>query len=117
MHASGSIFTLTPERLLASAQGWGFIASYALVGLLLAVAVFAGSVVTLQLMMDRKTDPVTAVVTSVQAVIHNKAVMARWAGLIFVLTAAGIATGYLALVILFPLLGHASWHAYRDLVE
>ena len=117
MHASGSVFTLTPERLLASAEGWGFIASYALVGLLIAAAVFAGSVVTLQLMMDRKTDPVTAVVTSIQTVIQNKKVMAHWAGLIFALTTVGIATAYLGLIVLFPLLGHASWHAYRDMVE
>ncbi len=117
MHASGSVFTPTPEHLLGSLQGWGFVASYTFVGLLLALAVFAGSVVTLQLMMDRRADPITAVVTSVQVVLRNKRVMARWAGLIFLLTGIGIFSAYLGLIVLFPLLGHASWHAYRELLE
>lgn len=117
MHASGSIFVLSPGELLIGGASWAFAGMYALVGLLVAAAVFSGSVVTLPLMMDRKADPITAVVTSIRAVRLNKAVLLKWAMIIFSLTALGIATAYIGLVIIFPLLGHASWHAYRDLVE
>ena len=68
-------------------------------------------------MMDRKIDPITAVVTSVNVVRQNKRVMAKWAVIIFGLTAIGIATAYLGLILIFPLLGHASWHAYRELIK
>lgn len=116
MHATGSVFDLNIAQLIGSMQGWAFIATYVGVGALVAVAVFSGSVVTLPLMMDRKTDPITAIVTSLHATVQNKRVMAQWAAIIFGLTALGLATGYLGLVIIFPWLGHASWHAYRDLL-
>ena len=95
MHSAGGVFAPSLEIFLSSAQGWAFLAMYAGVGLLVAVAVFSGSVVTLQLMMDRKTDPITAVVTSVNVVRQHKRAMAKWAVIIFGLTAIGIATAYL----------------------
>ncbi|MCO6412838.1 MAG: DUF2189 domain-containing protein [Thiogranum sp.] len=117
MDTAGGVFAPDLAMLVSSAQGWGFIAVYAGVGLLFAIAVFAGSVVTLPLMMDRKIDPVTAAVTSLNTVRRNKRTMAQWAVIIFGLTGVGIATGYLGLALIFPLLGHASWHAYRELVR
>ncbi|MBZ0071976.1 MAG: DUF2189 domain-containing protein [Gammaproteobacteria bacterium] len=110
------MFVPSLEVLLFSSEGWALIAMYAGMGLLVAIAVFSGSVVTLQMMMDRNIDPVTAVVASVSVVRQNKRVMAKWAVIIFGLTAFGIATAYLGLILIFPLLGHASWHAYRELV-
>jgi len=116
MHAMGSVFTLNVAQLVGSAQGWVFAAAYFAVGALVAVAVFSGSVVTLPLMMDRKIDPITAIVTSLRVTLQNKRIMAQWAAFIFGLTALGLVTGFLGLAIIFPLLGHASWHAYRDLL-
>lgn len=117
MHPADGMFVPSLDLLLSSTQGWTLLAMYAGMGLLVLVAVYSGSVVTLQLMIDRRIDPVTAVVTSINVVRENKRVMAKWAVMIFGLTAIGIATAYLGLILIFPLLGHASWHAYRELVK
>jgi uncharacterized membrane protein len=60
---------------------------------------------------------VTAVVSSINAVLRNKAVMLLWAGLIVVLTAIGIATALLGLIVVIPWLGYATWHAYREALD
>lgn len=87
------------------------------VGALLAAAVFVLSVVTAPLLLDRPLDAITAVLTSLRCCARNPGTMLLWAALLAGITALGFATGMLGLVVLFPLLGHASWHAYRDLVE
>ena len=62
-------------------------------------------------------DPVTAVLASVDAVRANPGAMLLWAALIAFLTAIGFATFMIGLIMIFPLLAHASWHCYRDVVE
>jgi uncharacterized membrane protein len=69
------------------------------------------------MLMDREVDTVTAVVTSLQAVRTNLLPMAVWAALIVALTALGFATGLVGLTVIMPLLGHATWHCYRDVVR
>jgi uncharacterized membrane protein len=69
------------------------------------------------MLMDREVDTVTAVVTSVNAVLRNKPAMAVWLMIIVTLTGLGFATAFAGLVVLFPLLGHATWHAYRAVVD
>ena len=86
-------------------------------GGLLAAPIFASSVVTMPLLLDRRVTLRQAVLTSWQAVLTNPAALGLWATLIAALTLLGVATGMLGLVPLLPLLGHASWHAYRDLVD
>jgi uncharacterized membrane protein len=87
------------------------------VGGLLALAVFAFGVVTAPLLLDRDLDVVTAALTSLRCCLRNPGAALVWAALIAALTAIGFVTAMLGLVVVFPLLGHASWHAYRDLVE
>lgn len=115
----GDVVSLGPFsfNVLWVAEHWQFVAAYIGFGALLAALVFAISVVSLPMMMDRKVDVVTAVITSLTVVRQNPAVMLLWAALIVILAAIGIATLFVGMVIIFPLLGHASWHAYRDLVE
>ena len=67
--------------------------------------------------MVRDTDVVTAIATSVAAVSRNLRPMLLWAWLITLLTLAGVVTFYLGLIVVFPLIGHATWHAYRGLVD
>lgn len=86
-------------------------------GALLAAVVFALGVVTVPMLLDRPVDVVTAVVTSIRCCLRNPAAMLVWATLIAGLTGLGFVTGMLGLIVVFPLLGHASWHAWRDLVE
>jgi uncharacterized membrane protein len=90
---------------------------YFAVGGLFALAVFVFGVVTAPMLLDRDVDVVTAALTSLRACLANPGATLVWAALIAVLTAIGFATLMLGLVIIFPLLGHASWHAYRDLVR
>jgi len=104
--------------LLLSGHYDDLLAAYFGVGGLIAVAVYAFSVVSLPMMLDRDdVDVATAIVTSVQCVARNPAPMLLWAVIIVVMMAIGFATWMVGLVLVFPWLGHASWHAYKDLVE
>jgi uncharacterized membrane protein len=103
--------------VLYSGEHTQFVMAYGLFGLMLAAIVFALSVVSLPMLVDRKADLATALMTSLWVVRENPFPMLVWAGLIALLTALGFATYFVGLVIVFPLLGHATWHAYRDLVE
>ena len=84
--------------------------------LVLAVIAFIVSTVSAPMIFDGRTDTKTAILTSIKAVRMNPGAMALWAVLIAVLTAAGFATFLIGLAIVLPLLGHATWHAYKDLV-
>jgi uncharacterized membrane protein len=87
------------------------------VGSIFAAIAFAASAFSLPMLMDRKADTITAVITSVNATLRNKPAMAVWLGIIITLTGIGFVTAFVGLVVLFPLLGHATWHAYRDVVD
>jgi len=90
---------------------------YFAAGGLFALLVFAISVVAMPLMLDRNTDAVTAAIASLIACGRNPGPLLLWAACIAVLTALGFATFFVGLIFTTPLIGHASWHAYRDLVE
>jgi len=83
----------------------------------LAAPVFASSVVAMPLLLDREVSVMAAVFTSWRVVMDNPLPLALWAALIALLTVAGMAFAMLGLAIVVPLLAHASWHAYRDLVD
>ncbi len=93
-----------------------FLTVYAVAGGLLALLVFALSVVSLPMMLDRKADIAHALVTSLWVVRENPLPMLVWGGLIVALTALSFALALVPMIVVFPLLGHATWHAYRDLV-
>ncbi len=90
---------------------------YFAVGGIFALTVFVFGIVTAPMLLDRDVDVVTAALTSLRACLANPGATLVWAVLIALLTAIGFATLMLGMVIVFPLLGHASWHAYRDLVK
>jgi uncharacterized membrane protein len=102
--------------LLFTVDGLVFLAVGSLVGGILAVAVFAVSAIAVPMLMVRETDAVTAMINSARAVMENPWPMLLWAWLIAMLTGFGIVTLYAGLAITFPLVGHATWHAYRDIV-
>ena len=88
------------------------------VGALLAALAFALSAISIPLLLDREeAHVVTAISASFKAIFENPATMAFWAVLIVLFVGAGLITFYFGLIITLPLIGHASWHAYRDLVE
>ncbi len=104
-------------RLFFTAEGLGLLAVGSAVGAALAAAVFAISVVSVPMLMVRNVDAVTAMILSVRAARKNAAVLILWAWLIAILTGIGLLTFFVGLTLTFPLVGHASWHAYRDLIE
>ncbi len=88
---------------------------YVLVGFVAVLIAFAFTAVSIPMMMDRpETDAITALVISWEAVMHNWKPMLWWAVLIAFFTGLGLAFFYIGLAITMPLLGFATWHAYRD---
>ena len=94
----------------------GFFVTYLSTGATFAFLAFMLSVVSAPMIFDRAVDTNQAVLTSLKAVGTNPAAMAVWAILIATFTVLGFATFLLGLAIVLPLLGHATWHAYRDLI-
>jgi uncharacterized membrane protein len=86
------------------------------VGALFAICAFCISAVSIPMLIDRPVDAVTAMRTSIRAVLSNPGPMLLWAALIVALVGAAMLTFFIGLFIVVPLLGHATWHAYRDLV-
>ncbi len=91
--------------------------AYIAVGLILAAVVFALSVVTIPMIVDRHVDASTAMRMSLRVTVRDFPAMLVWAGLIATLIVIAFATGLWGMVVIFPLLGHASWRAYKELVS
>jgi uncharacterized membrane protein len=98
----------TPRGLLLLIVG-------TLVGAVIATLVFSASAVAVALLLDKPVDAVTAARASIDAVMLNPKPMALWAALIVCMSAAGFATLMFGFVLAFPLIGHATWHAYADI--
>ena len=111
-----SLDTLVSD-ILFSGQYIPLLIVYCGAGGLVAMTVFVFGVVTAPMLLDRDVDVVTAALTSLKCCIANPGAILVWSVLIAILTAIGFATFMIGLVVIFPLLGHASWHAYRDLVK
>ena len=119
---------------VGSDPGWReyltFFGIGSVVGSIFAAVVFAAAAFSLPMLVDRDVDTVTAVVTSINAVLRNKAAMVVWAGLIVLAVAPGfsllfvgrergaaVAVLMVALGLTLPLIGHATWHAYRETID
>ena len=118
-------FGLTPPspadfvgQVFFSAESLPFLVVGTAVGGVLAALAFGLSAISIPLLLDRpQAHVVTAITASFKAVLDNPATMAFWAALIVLFVGAGLITFYVGLIVTLPLIGHASWHAYRDLVE
>ncbi len=111
--ALGDFFTAlvtTPEGLL-------FLAIGHVDGAILSLVLFSLTVVSFPLLLDRDVDFITAMITSVRAVITNPAPMIGWAAAVVVLLVVASLPAFLGLVVVLPVLGHTTWHLYRRLVE
>ena len=87
------------------------------VGSIFAVITFSASAFSLPMIADRKVDAVTAVVTSINAVLRNKFSMIVWITLIVTAVGLSFATLLVGLGLLMPLIGHATWHAYVEAID
>jgi uncharacterized membrane protein len=88
-----------------------------MLGGLMAAPVFASSVVAMPLLLDRQINTLQAVLTSWKVVLTHPMPMVLWAFLIMGLSMMGVLSLFIGLIVIVPMLGHASWHAYRDLVD
>jgi len=104
------------DRIFFSAQTIPFLLTGTVFGAVIAAGVFSIAVVSIPMLLDRDTDVFTAMATSVAVVRENVRPMLVWAFLVALFTAAGMVTGFLGMALALPLIGHASWHCYRDLV-
>jgi uncharacterized membrane protein len=102
--------------LLTTPAGLGLLVVGTGVGAVFAFTVFAISAISIPMLMDRNIDFVSAALASMEAIRRNFGVMILWAWIIAILMTLGLAALYVGLIVVFPLIGHATWHAYRALV-
>ncbi len=105
------------ERVLTTPQGWWLIVVGCAVGFLFALVALCISVVSFPLMLDRHAGAGDAMVTSLRAIARNPVPMAVWGLIVAVLLVAGSLPAFLGLAVVIPLLGHATWHLYRETIE
>ncbi|NVN84995.1 MAG: DUF2189 domain-containing protein [Rhodopseudomonas sp.] len=102
--------------VLTTNEGLLFLAIGNVVGAALSLVLFSLTVVSFPLLLDRDVDFVTAMITSVRAVVTSPAPMIGWAAVIVVLLIVSALPYFIGLVVTLPVLGHATWHLYRHLV-
>jgi len=96
---------------------WPMIAAASLTGVFWLIVTFSLTALSVPFASDHEdVDVITAIAVSVKAVRRNWRPMLLWAGLILIFAGIGVLPFYLGLVITFPLLGYATWHAYRDII-
>lgn len=105
------------DQVMTTSAGWTLIMLGNAAGFLFAVVVLSISVVSLPMQLDRNVGAATAMATSVRAVAANPAMMALWGLIVAVSLAIGCLPFFIGLAIVMPVLGHATWHLYRKLVE
>lgn len=98
-------------------EGMMFLAVGTVIGALLSLVLFAITVIAMPLLIDSQRDFVTAMITSVKTVTANPAVMLCWGIVVIVLAAVALAPVFIGLLVIFPVLGHATWHLYRRAIR
>lgn len=114
-------FTTMPDKanllaMLLDPENIAFLITYTAVGGIFAGLIFVTSVISIPMIMDRRVDAVSAGLTSIRACLQNPGVMLWWGALITGLVLLAILPVFLGLFIVGPVLGHATWHAYRHIV-
>ncbi len=107
----------TLALMLTTPSGWALLIGGSLVGGLFAALGFAISAFSLPMLVDREIDGFSAMGLSFNATTQNFKVAVAWGATITALTGIGILTGLLGLIVIFPVLGYATWHAYADLFK
>lgn len=101
--------------LFTTPVGWGILLVGSSIGGIFAAFSFAISVFALPMQLTERTDALTAMGKSMATVWRNLPVMLAWGAVVLGLFLLSVVTGLLGLIVVFPLLGHATWHAYRDM--
>lgn len=104
------------DQVILSTDNIAFLIVGTIVGAIISVIVFSIAAISIPMLLDRHTNVFVAMATSAVAVRENPFAMLVWAVLIVLFVAAGMALGFVGLIITLPLIAHATWHAYRDIV-
>jgi len=111
-----TVFMLeAPDPTLADV--WPFLAFGSVVGAVFAAVTFCASAFSLPMIMHRNVDSITAVVTSVNAVLRNKRAMIVWLSLIIAGLLLGVITVFVGLIVIIPVIGYAAWHGYLETID
>ena len=102
--------------MLLDPENIGFVITYCVVGGVFASLIFVTSVISIPMIMDRQVDAVSAGLTSIRACLQNPGVMLLWGALITGIIVIAMLPMFLGLLIAGPVIGHATWHAYRHIV-
>jgi uncharacterized membrane protein len=116
-HAPAATIPDFARRVLTTPEGWSLIIIGCGVGFLFAVVALCVSVVSFPLMLDRHASAIEAIRTSLRAVMLNPFAMAVWGLIVAVLLVIGSLPFFVGLAVVLPVLGHATWHLYRKMVE
>ncbi|MEZ5646877.1 MAG: DUF2189 domain-containing protein [Burkholderiaceae bacterium] len=114
-------FNTMPEKanilaMLLDPENIGFLVTYLVVGAVFAGLIFTTSVISIPMIMDRQVDAISAGLTSIRACLQNPGVMLWWGALITLLIVLAMLPLFLGLFVAGPVIGHATWHAYRHIV-
>lgn len=114
-------FNTMPDKanlvaMLLDPENLGFLITYMFVGGFFASLIFVTSVISIPMIMDREVDAVSAGLTSIRACVQNPGVMLFWGALITGIILLGMLPAFAGLFIAGPVIGHATWHAYRHIV-
>jgi uncharacterized membrane protein len=103
-------------RALLDPENLAFIGAWAAVGAVFAGLIYAVSVISIPMILHRQTDAITAGLTSLRLVLTQTGVMLWWGFLIAALVTLALLPWFAGLLVVGPVVGHASWHAYREAV-
>lgn len=116
-HASFSDLDGFLQAVFFTVQGWTFLAIGTCVGALLAAVLFSVTVVSMPMLLERETNYVSAMLTSLRVVRENPVVMLGWAAIIAVTMLLSMVPAFLGLIFTLPILGHTTWHLYQRAVQ
>jgi uncharacterized membrane protein len=116
LNASFTSLTQFVAIVLTTNEGLLFLAVGNIIGAILATVMFSLTVVSFPLLLDREVDCVTAMITSVRAVVRSPGPLLGWAAVIVVLLVVSALPLFLGLIVVLPVLGHATWHLYRRII-
>jgi uncharacterized membrane protein len=101
--------------LFLTPTGWALLLVGGAVGAIFSAFSFAISVLAVPMLLEERTDALSALGTSLATVWNNLPVMLTWGAVVLGLFLVSVVTNFVGLIVIFPLLGHATWHAYRAL--
>ncbi len=103
--------------VMTTPEGLGFLLVGSAIGSVFAMVLFCTTVIAIPLLLDRDIDVISAIITSFQSVIKNPVVMIGWGIIVAVLAILAMLPYFLGILIVFPILGHATWHLFERAIE